>query len=66
MGASRKGIESEDGMVVFGFGRHWGDPLFRQAEKFFIGFHQSEPLKESSYGLLKDHIEHIIERYSLR
>jgi hypothetical protein len=62
MGTSREGIESEDGMVVFGFGRHWGDPLFQQPEKFFIGFYESEPLDKSSFSLLEKHIEQIIKR----
>ena len=39
MGNSKKGIEAEDGMVVFGFGRDKGaTPLLRQKEKFIIGF----------------------------
>jgi hypothetical protein len=64
MGASREGIDSDDGMVVFGFGRHWGDPLFRQPEKFFIGFYQSKALDKSSFVLLKKNIEIIINKYS--
>jgi len=64
MGASRKGIESKDGMVVFGFGRKWGDPLFRQPEKFFIGFYESEPIDETSYISLKEYIENIIQRHT--
>ena len=38
MGASDRGIHSEDGMVVFGFGRRGADPLLDGLNHFRIGF----------------------------
>ncbi len=39
MGNSAKGIESEDGMVVFGFGRVGSTPLMTGPNQFFIGMY---------------------------
>lgn len=37
MGSSKKGIDSEDGMVVFGFGRKGSTPLMSGSNRFYIG-----------------------------
>lgn len=38
MGSGPEGINSTDGMVVFGLGRDGGTPLMKGPNKFFIGF----------------------------
>ena len=41
LGSTRKGIKSEDGMVVFGLGRSEGKPLMKGPNSFYIGFFES-------------------------
>ncbi len=62
MGASDAGIKSEDGMVVFGFGRRGGIPLMSGPNRFLIGFHKKIPGKKT-YATLKTHIEKISDHY---
>ena len=58
MGASGEGIESEDGMVVFGFGRSGGTPLMSGPNRFIIGLHEPETGQDPVESL----IEHLNKR----
>jgi len=60
MGHSKKGVESEDGMIVFGLGRSWGSPLMNEKNTFFIGFKDFDQSKKKSFRHLKKHIAGIV------
>lgn len=50
LGNSEAGIESEDGMVVFGFGRAEGaQPLMKGSNTFLIGFYEAPVLTKRAH-----------------
>ena len=58
MGNSRKGLESEDGMIVFGFGRYMtADPLMTQTpNRFRIGFRETKIQTEREHRELEQNL----------
>ena len=58
LGNSDKGNDSEDGMVVFGFGRApKATPLFTQPHKFRIGFYEGKIENSDDHQLILKYIE---------
>ena len=65
MGNNReKGIKSEDGMNVFGFGRSdRTQPLLTGQNKFIFGFYEKKLLTEDAFSEFKRFIDKRIENY---
>lgn len=66
MGNSEKGIEAEDGMVVFGFGRDKAAiPLLNRQEKFVLGFiNIDKQIKKSLHQQIINQVHHLGLSYS--
>ncbi|MGK7393710.1 MAG: hypothetical protein ACNS62_04020 [Candidatus Cyclobacteriaceae bacterium M3_2C_046] len=64
LGASDRGLQSDDGMVVFGFGRDKdATPLMnRSGEKFYIGFFDKKVKNKGRFKKLKEHINRILDQ----
>lgn len=60
MGSSDKGIESENGMVVFGFGRIGAAHLMSGSNRFFIGFYDSSEKCHPLFAGLEHHIKSVL------
>jgi hypothetical protein len=57
LGNSDQGIESEDGMTVFGFGRgKQTNPLLSGPQKFVLGFYPGHITNEESHKLFTDYM----------
>ena len=57
LGNSDQGIDSEDGMVVFGFGRApQAIPLMTRSQKFRIGFYEEQVTDETGHKRILDYI----------
>jgi hypothetical protein len=56
MGASREGIDSAEGMVVFGFGRKGATPLLQGKHSFLFGFYELPEKNSDFYSTLEQHI----------
>lgn len=53
LGNSEKGLEAEDGMVVFGFGRKDGaTPIFQEPNSFIMGFYEKEIKTQEDHQIL--------------
>ena len=60
MGSGPDGIDSDDGMVVFGFGREGSEPLMSGPNSFMISFLE----KGNSLDRVQEKIENIYRQYS--
>ena len=49
LGNTSKGINAEDGMVVFGFGRTGARQLLKGNNRFFIGFSECDPANQTCF-----------------
>ena len=61
LGNSEEGLNSLDGMTVFGFGRENINGLLRGENKFFIGFFDSPIKTDSDHERISKHISSIIK-----
>lgn len=59
MGSGPEGLNSVDGMVVFGFGRDGGSPLMNGSNSFIIGFLEFGSSEKELPGILARHISEI-------
>ena len=61
LGNSEKGIESKDGMTVFGFGRGEDtNPLLSGQNRFIIGFYPKEVTNETEHKTLSEFLKTIV------
>lgn len=64
MGNSKKGIEADDGMVVFGFGRAKGaQPLLDRKNTFLIGFYDKIGKGDALHGTIMNHVQQLVEEH---
>ncbi len=64
LGNSEKGIDSEDGMTVFGFGRgKHTNPLLTENQKFIVGIYQDTILDIQEHKKLSQHIANLILKH---
>lgn len=58
LGNTQKGLESPDGMTVFGFGREKeATPLLKGGQRFIIGLYPEQILDQKAHQRLKDYLE---------
>ena len=61
LGNSEKGVDSKDGMTVFGFGRgEETNPLLRGTNKFVIGFYPKEVKNSKAHEILSEFLKTIV------
>jgi hypothetical protein len=62
MGATREGLKSEKGMVVFGFGRSKEtQALMNDLNSFYFGFFEESVQTEGNYNKLKEYMKVLVQ-----
>ena len=61
LGNSKAGIESPDGMTVFGFGRNLKpEPLLQGPHSFIIGFYPQKILNPAAHQKFEQHLFNLL------
>ncbi len=63
LGNTKSGLDSPDGMTVFGFGREKGTkPLLRGKQRFFIGLYPEKVEDEEAHIRLNNYLDNLIRK----
>lgn len=58
------GLDSPDGMNVFGFGRQAAKPLMKGNNKFIVGFYEDSLTNNTVYQIFKSFIDNLNSKYA--
>jgi hypothetical protein len=62
LGNSEQGLDSDDGMVVFGFGREEARPLLgEKGHRFVFGFLETRGARGATYEVVSSRIEAVLQ-----